>query len=206
MRAQDREPTRRWAARIALSLLVAVVAWPLMGQEPSVVEARRYGRPNYTAYIERCKARCGRVRGAMVGCASRERRKQVANCKAVFTQDKAACTDAACRRQVRLAKRACVQSAGGSARYLRKGSNGGACSRCCQRSKGQGDCQSYFSGACYGSSRYRSQLNCPEGCGGASSGGSPSPAFVDAAASIRTWTESLVSWFRHLTASLVQAR
>jgi hypothetical protein len=154
---------------LALLLLAVVTAPLLLPGASDVAFARKYGRnygARYAKYIARCKGRCTRTNGAIAGCIRRDAKNEVKNCRQVYTADRAACTDSACVKSLKPRLKLCIKTAGGQAKQDRRAINRrgygvGKCNGCCQRTKGQGSCQSYFSPSrFYGSFRYRGRLNC----------------------------------------------
>ena len=157
---------------LIMLLLLAVVATPLLiPGTAETVFARKYGgyKKNYGAiyakYIARCKAGCGRTNGAIAACIKRDENLQASNCRQVFNADRGLCTGKSCVTDAKSRLKLCMQGIGAGIRHDRKaitGHNGvKRCGGCCQRTKGQGDCLSYFSSSrFYGSYRYHGHLTC----------------------------------------------
>jgi hypothetical protein len=166
-------------------ILVAIVAVSLLiPGAPETVFAGRYGGNGYARYIAKCKGKCGKKNGAIASCVKRDRRTHVNNCRQIYKADHALCTDGPCAKDVKTRLKTCIHDAGAQARYdsktiNRKGFGVKKCGACCQRSKGQGSCLTYFSPSrFYGSFRYHG-LHCDDQNG---SGGAPCTAQCEAVA------------------------
>jgi len=157
----------RWSHVLLWSLLATVVALPLMSSaKPRAGEALRYGYKtyNYAAIIARCQGRCNKKKVAIFACIGRDQKLAMKNCR---TDLKTCNADPACKADAKPRLRLCMQSARGPASADRRAAGAGPCNKCCRRSKGGGDCLSYFSGSrLSGSYRYQGRLNCVEGAGG----------------------------------------
>ena len=171
---------RKGYAALTLVLLAVVTAPLLIPGAPETVFARRYGyhQKNYGAtyakYIARCKAGCGRANGAIAACINRDRNVQVSNCRQVFNADRADCTDKSCVKDLKSRLKLCMRGVAGDTRSDRKAMRYGVtrCDGCCQRTKGQGGCLSYFSSSRFnGSYRYHGRVNCSSSYGGGGGGG-----------------------------------
>jgi hypothetical protein len=159
---------------LVTALVVAVLAALFVPWSPGTVQARRYGRRyNYGAVIGRCKGGCGRTAGALAGCRKRFVKSFADQCRGAARVDDTACAgDAACRRTVRTRLRSCVKQGAAQMRADRRRSSAGACGRCCQKTKGGGDCGNYFGGSrFFGSSRYGRRLECVDNYAGAAGPG-----------------------------------
>jgi hypothetical protein len=164
---------------ILTCLLLAVVAAPLLiPATPNTVFARNYGQKKnygarYAKYIAQCKGACGRKNGAIAACIRAERRTQANNCRQIYKADRGLCTDGTCAKEVKGRLKMCIRDAGGQAKRDARAIRGKRyglkkCAGCCQRTKGEGDCLSYFSASrFFGAARYHGRLSC-DGAGSAS--------------------------------------
>ncbi len=169
LRRPDVSPTLGYLL-LALLLLAVVVAPLLAPGAAETVYARKYGHKNYAAryakYIGRCKGGCGRKGSAIRGCIQRDRKTQTSNCRQVYQADHALCTDVTCAKDVKARLKLCLQNVAGQARddtraITRRGYGVKRCGGCCQKTKGGGNCLSYFSSSRFaGAARYHGRLAC----------------------------------------------
>lgn len=160
---------------LLVALLLAVVGGSLIVGEQSTVRARQYAKygkkkknygATYAAQIKKCQGQCGGKNSVIRGCVARARAKAIRNCRAVFREDRAQCTDGQCRRDRKFALTFCVRNAGVAARKDIRAISGkkygiGRCNGCCVKMRGSTGCLGYFaSSRFYGSYRYHHRLKC----------------------------------------------
>lgn len=176
--------TRPGHTAAIVALLLTVLAALLTPWPSATVHARRYGKKySYAGAIARCKRGCGQTNGVISSCRGRYKKAYVASCRKAAKANAASCAgDPSCKKEIRGNLRACIKQAGTDAAEDRKATNPGLCNRCCQKSKGGGDCaDGYFSDSrFFGSARYKGKLQCASNYGqdDRSRRGFPSRAFL----------------------------
>lgn len=183
---------------LVVVLLAGIVSAPLiLPWHVESVQARRYGKrygkKSYASYIARCKRGCNATGGTIKACARALLKRGKDVCKAAYKADAADCTDRSCRKVLKSRLNTCKNEKKNEIGSDRKTYSLAKCGRCCQKTRGQGSCQSYLQGSrFYGSSRYHGRVNCVD-----SYVGSPSGAFSEVTGTLRDRIRPWFSWLEH---------